>query len=70
MNRKIHRKRTVVIITAIAAVVITAFILTLISLNTRNRIYGFAREIPEEEQLLRLAVEEHIRLIGLKLDTQ
>ena len=46
------------IITAIAAVVITAFILTLISLNTRNRIYGFAREIPEEEQLLRLKLVE------------
>lgn len=54
MKRKNRKKQTVFIIAAVAAAVIILSALIFIAFRNRNLTYGFAREVPEAEQQLRL----------------
>lgn len=54
MKRRKKQKRISIIIAGVAAVVLIILCFALFALRDRNRNYGFAREIPEEEQLLRM----------------
>lgn len=55
MKRRIKNKRRTLIIIAIAAAAVLILLsLTLFAFRDKNRNYGFAREVPEEEQVLRM----------------
>lgn len=59
MKRIKRKKRTAVtIIVAVATVGLIVSFLAFFALRNRNQFYGFAREVPEDEQLLRLKLVE------------
>lgn len=59
----------VIIAVSASAVLIVLSILTVISCVNRNLEYGFAREVPEEEKLLRLQLVENAEIwLGCKED--
>ena len=59
MRRTRRKNQTVLIIAvAVAAVVLILSFFTFFALRNKNRTYGFAREVPEAEQQLRLKLVE------------
>lgn len=57
LKRK-NRLPFIIIIVTVAAVGIILSVLAFLAIRNRNQPYGFAREIPEDEQLLRLKLVE------------
>ena len=54
-----NKKRTVIlIVTATVILVLILLFMAILTFRNQNRVYGFAREIPEEERLLRLKLVE------------
>jgi len=57
-NNKNRKRAAILIVIAIAILVLILLIMAVLTFRNRDRIYGFAREVPEAEQLLRLKLVE------------
>ena len=55
---KIKKSTVTLIALTVAAAAVIASVFTFFALKNRNQVYGFSREVPEEERLLRMGLVE------------